>query len=118
MQEGKLDSVAWSTMPACPDLGLWAQVVRVVLASGGGKEGGAPVELIAGNRGGAMLSSVGAHAPTPKYKFSVNQQIFTIEIIGQAANPWTVHPPPFSSSFAPGQEELVARKRLSTGGSP
>ena len=48
-----------------------------------------------------MLSSVGAHAPTPKYKFSVNQQIFTIEIIGQAANPWTVHPPPFSSSFAP-----------------
>ena len=49
-----------------------------------------------------MLSSVGAHAPTPKYKFSVNQQIFTIEIIGQAANPWTVHPPPFSSSFAPG----------------
>jgi len=52
-------------------------------------------------RGGAMLSSVGAHAPTPKYKFSVNQQIFTIEIIGQAANPWTVHPPPFSSSFAP-----------------
>ena len=64
MQEGKLDSVAWSTMPACPDLGLWAQVVRVVLASGGGKEGGAPVELIAA------------------------------------------------------REELVARKRLSTGGSP
>ena len=62
-------------------------------------------------RGGAMLSSVGAHAPTPKYKFSVNQQIFTIEIIGQAANPWTVHPPPFSSSFAPDETYTLERER-------
>ena len=61
MQEGKLDSVAWSTMPACPNLGLWAQVVRVVLASGGGKEGGAPVELIAGSPGRACRQEETEH---------------------------------------------------------